>query len=330
MIDPILSAIDRTGGAAPWILLLLFLDSSALILWRLEAMSRKGIEGTALGTLVMPYCTGIGNLIFVAVMVRHAGTGPEVMVNCLVNNATNLTLLIGLPTLFWGMAVLPADKPKKKDLQELRINRLSLTLTNAAALFFTGCVWALAMDGELGRGDGIVLIALFLFWQCMQAVEAMKLNVLKGRVLPGGLWLEFVVLLTGGFVMYVSIEGLVAWLGRIEAGFIRADNIGWLSGWLMVLPNGVMALWYGWKRRPDVVYSSQVGDGHICIPLCLGLFAVFQPMGMPEGFGTSIGIVTGAAAAHLACVAFAGRLTKPMGGVLIATYAYFVCAGLIE
>ena len=44
MIDPVLNAIDRTGAAAPWILLLLFVDSSALILWRLEAMSRKGFH----------------------------------------------------------------------------------------------------------------------------------------------------------------------------------------------------------------------------------------------------------------------------------------------
>ena len=330
MIEPLLNLIDRTGSAAPWILLLLFLDSSALILWRLEAMSRKGIEGTVLGTLVMPYCTGIGNLIFVGVMVRHYGAGTEVMTNCLVNNATNLTLLIGLPTIFWGMAVLPAGKAKKKEIQEQRVNRLSLSLTIAAALFFSGCVWALALDGKLGRGDGIVLIALFLFWQCMQVVEVMKLNVLKSQALPERLWLDFVVLILSGFAMVVSLEGLVNWLGRIETGFFRAENIGWLSGWLLVLPNAAMAMWYGWKRKPDVVYSSQVGDGHICIPLCLGLFAVFQEMPMPEGFSTSMGIVVAAATAHLACVAFAGRLTKPMGGVLIAAYVYLVCAGLIQ
>jgi len=293
-------------------------------------MSRKGIEGTVLGTLVMPYCTGIGNLIFVGVMVRHSGSGAEVMTNCLVNNATNLTLLIGLPTIFWGMAVLPGGKPKKRDRQEQQMNRLSLSLTIAAAVFFSGCVWALSLDGKLGRGDGIVLISLFLFWQCMQVVEVMKMNVLKSRALPERLWLDFLLLVFSGCVMVVSLEGLVNWLGRIETGFLRAENLGWLSGWLLVLPNAAMAMWYGGKGNPDVVYSSQVGDGHICIPLCLGLFAVFQEMPLPPGFSTSIGIVLGASVAHLACVAFAGRLTKPMGGVLIGAYVYFVCAGLVD
>ena len=43
----------------------------------------------------------------------------------------------------------------------------------------------------------------------------------------------------------------------------------------MVLPNAMLALYFGWRRKPEVVYSSQVGDGHICLPLCVGIFAAF-------------------------------------------------------
>lgn len=330
MIDPLLHLIGRAGAWEPWILLMLFFDASALILWRLESMSGKGIEGTVLGTLIMPYCTGIGNLIFVVVMARHFGTGEEVMVNCLVNNATNLTLLIGLPTIFWGMTVLPDGKAKKKEIQEKLVNRMSLTITIVAALFFTGCVWFLSRDGELNRADGFVLIVFFLFWQCMQVGEVMKLNVIKNQSLPERLWLDFLLLIVGGFLMYVSVEGLVNWLAGIESGFIRDENIGWLSGWLLVLPNAVMAMYYGWKRKPDIVYSSQVGDGHICIPLCLGLFAVFQPVPMPDSFFSGIMVVLVAVVIHLACVSLTGRLTKPMGGVLVAAYLVFLYAGLIQ
>jgi len=34
------------------------------MIWRLEAMNASGVEGTVLGTLVMPYCSGLGNLVF--------------------------------------------------------------------------------------------------------------------------------------------------------------------------------------------------------------------------------------------------------------------------
>src|SRR5947207_10638727 len=118
------------GGAwAPWWFLVLFIGASFLMIWRLEAMSESGVEGTVLGTLVMPYCSGIGNLIFAFVLGIKRGPGAEVLTNALVNNVTNMTLLIGLPAAFWGMNVLPAAKSKKKkksNNKEHQINRLSL------------------------------------------------------------------------------------------------------------------------------------------------------------------------------------------------------------
>ena len=103
-------------------------------------MARKGVEGTVLGTLVMPYCSGMGNLIFAFVMGIKHGSGREVFSNSLVNNITNLTLLIGLPAAFWGMNILPSAKPKagkKANARKYQINRLSLLLTLTAVLFFT-------------------------------------------------------------------------------------------------------------------------------------------------------------------------------------------------
>src|SRR5678816_3862776 len=151
--------MESHGAAAPWLFLALFIAASALMIWRLEAMSEGGFEGTVLGTLIMPYCSGIGNLIFAFVLGRNNGPGSEVLNNALVNNVTNMTLLIGLPTIFWGMHVLPEAKAKKKKRndKEHQINRLSLLLTLTAVLFFTGVAWALAKDGKLTTSDGLVL-----------------------------------------------------------------------------------------------------------------------------------------------------------------------------
>ncbi len=141
-------------------------------------MNQSGVEGTVLGTLVMPYCSGIGNLIFAFVLGVKGGPGQDVLTNSLVNNVTNLTLLIGLPTVIWGMNVLPAAKAKKKkrQRQQHEINRLSLLLTLTAVLFFTGAAWALARDGTLDFGDGLVLVGLFLFWQCFHIFDVLKIG----------------------------------------------------------------------------------------------------------------------------------------------------------
>ena len=90
--------------------LALFIAASALMIWRLEAMSASGFEGTVLGMLVMPCCSGIGNLVFAFLLGRNGGQGAEVMTNSLVNNVTNMTLILGVPTIIWGLHLAPAAK----------------------------------------------------------------------------------------------------------------------------------------------------------------------------------------------------------------------------
>ena len=67
--------MESTGGWAPWWFLALFVAGSCLMIWRLEAMTASGVEGTVLGTLVMPYCSGMGNLIFAFVLGAKGGPG---------------------------------------------------------------------------------------------------------------------------------------------------------------------------------------------------------------------------------------------------------------
>ena len=68
----------------------------------------------------------------IAKLLDGCGSGSEVMTNALVNNVTNMTLLLGLPAIFWNMNLLPASKAKKKKRggnREHEVNRLSLLLT---------------------------------------------------------------------------------------------------------------------------------------------------------------------------------------------------------
>jgi cation:H+ antiporter len=325
--------IERAGVWAPLLFLGLFVAASALIIWRLEVMNDGGFEGTVLGTLIMPYCSGIGNLIFAFVLGRTGGPGAEVMTNALVNNVTNMTLLIGLPAIFWGMRVLPLSTGKARrrgPSKEHKINRLSLLLTLTAVLFFTGAVWALARDGGLDYSDGLVLVGLFLFWQCFHVFDVLKSNVRHNKSLKWTLPFDLVLLGVGAMATYISIEWLVHWLSRINEGFISAKNIGLLSGWLMVLPNALLSLFYGWRGNPEVVYTSQVGDGHICIPLCVGIYALYQSFTLPAVFQAGVLVLGGATIAHIVFVTLLGGLPRIMGWVLVLAYGYFVYVGVLR
>lgn len=330
--------LESFGPWSPWLFLALFLAGSLLMIWRLEAMSGEGMEGTVLGTLIMPYCSGIGNLIFAYVMGRRGSDGAAVLENCLVNNVTNMTLLIGLPALIWGMAITPvktaaADKngragSRGKAQALSQLNRLSLLLTLTAVLFFTGASWVLSRDGRFDFNDGLILVGLFLFWQVMHIFEVLKSNVARNRSLSWMLPVDLALLLVGAYAVYLSTDWLVAWVSRAPTGFFRAQHLGWLSGWLMVLPNGLLAFYYAWRRRPEVVYTSQVGDGHICIPFCIGIFACFKSFPTPGCFKLGLQLLVAATLLHFFFVALFGRLPRLVGLLLVAAYGVFCWRGL--
>ena len=77
-MNPLSEFIEAIGAESVWTYIALFLAASGLMIWRLEALLKHGLDGTALGTLVMPYCSGLGNLLFVAIIVRHGGPTQEV------------------------------------------------------------------------------------------------------------------------------------------------------------------------------------------------------------------------------------------------------------
>jgi cation:H+ antiporter len=337
-LQTFIKSIESTGAAAPWLFVLIFMAASVLMIWRLEAMSEGGFEGTVLGTLVMPYCSGVGNLIFAFMLGINGGPGAEVMTNSLVNNVTNMTLILGVPALIWGLRLKPEAAAKKKKGKENgkggkqeqvhQINRLSLLLTLSAVMFFAGATWALAGDHKLDRNDGMVLVGLFVFWQCFHVFEVLKSNVRQNRSFTWSLPINLALLGVGAYAIYISLDWLVPWITRKSSGFVSAKYLGWLTGWLMVLPNAILAIYYGWRGQPEVTYSSQVGDGHICIPLCVGIYALYRPLTVPAFFETALLILLAATAVHFLFVAVLGRLPRFMGLVMILGYGWFLYRGL--
>jgi cation:H+ antiporter len=328
--NPFIHWIEAQGPYAPWLFLALFILASFLMIWRLEAMGKSGFEGTVLGTLIMPYCSGMGNLIFAFILGRHHGSGEQVMVNSLVNNVTNMTLILGLPAIIFGIKVLPGNaKPGRNAGTKYELNRLSLLLTLMAVLFFTGAVWALGQKGELNFYDGLVLVGLFLFWQSFHIFEVLKSNVRTGKSLGWRLPLDLALLAAGAYVIYISTDWLVNWIQHRHTGYISDKYMGWLSGWVMVLPNATLAFYYSFRGQPETVYASQVGDSHVSIPLCIGIFTLFQSMSLPAFFHEGMLILLAATMVHLIFVLALGRLPRYAGLALVAAYGLFVWKGFL-
>lgn len=314
-------------------MLVVFVAASLMMIWRLHAMESKGFEGTVLGTLIMPYCSGFGNLIFAYVMSSAASNGGLVIENCLVNNATNLTLILGLAAIFGSAAVIQKGGSKQKaklHAEFHRINRLNLLFTLIALFLFTGTLWALAKDRVLDFYDGLVLVGLFLFWQVLHVFEVLKDNIRKNKAFHWSLLIDIVLLGAGAYCVYFSVDHLVEWVTTNDSPYLSFAKLGWFSGLLMVVPNAFLALYYTRIGRQDIVLSSQIGDGHICIPMCIGLFAVFNPIRVPDFFQMGAFVILGAGVVHFLSITFLGRVPRAVGFGLIGVYALFLYKGLIQ
>ena len=316
--------------ANPLALFALFVVASMLMVWRLQAMESKGFEGTVLGSLIMPYCSGFPNLIFAYVMSRQGGNGKLVLENCIVNNVTNLTLILGLSALLCAPALLPkaaAGGRAKKQTDIYRLYRLDLLFTLLALFLFTGALWALAKDGVIDFYDGLVLVGLFVFWQALHVFEILKNNVRKNRSFHWSIVADLLLIAACAYGVYLSVDHLVSWVSAGQGAVFRLGNLGWLSGVLMVLPNAFLALYYARAGRQDIVVSSQIGDGHICIPMCIGLFALFDRIDVPALFQAGLFIVLGAGAIHFVAITIFGRLPRLLGPLLIGLYGMFIFRG---
>jgi len=111
-------------------------------------LSAKGFEGTVLGTLVMPYCTAWGNLIFAFILGSNGGLRRGCDDHSLVTNITNMTLVLGLPP-FYGQPGSADAKERKQSGQAKRgkLNRLSLFAHAHWGFVFTGAVLAMGRNG---------------------------------------------------------------------------------------------------------------------------------------------------------------------------------------
>jgi cation:H+ antiporter len=322
-------SVEILLSPGPWQLAVCFLAASFLMITRLNAVEKNGFEGTVVGTLVMPYFSGFPNLCFAYLMAgpsNGSSNGHLVLENCLVNNVTNITLVLALPAFFWGMNLFPKNKGHAHDT---RINYLSLLLSLLALIFFTAALWLVGRDGVIKANDGWILVGIFLFWQAFHIFEVLKTNVRKNRKINPRILVDLAIIGICAWVVFSSINGLVEWIHLQGTGLFAKENLGILSGLLMVLPNGFLAIYYTLVNRADIAYSSQIGDCHICIPLCIGIFALFSPITLPPSFETAVFCIMGAGAGLFLFTAIFGRLPRWAGAILMGLYGFFIYKGLI-
>lgn len=64
--------------------------------------------------------------------------------------------------------------------------------------------------------------------------------------------------------------------------------------------------------------------------MCIGLFAVFKPIHVPDFFQMGAFIILGAGVVHFLSLIILGKVPRTVGIGLIGAYALFLYTGLIQ
>ena len=123
-------------------------------------------------------------------------------------------------------------------------------------------------------------------------------------------------------MIMLATNGIVNSIMLQEDGFFSSERLGLLTGWLLVLPNAMLAVYYAWQQRSSTAYTSLISDNYICMPLGIGLFALFKPLPLTEFYQNGLIFLSAVALVHLLCVSLLRELPKLVAIGMVAAYGY--------
>jgi len=301
----ILLSLAAFGGGA-WLLVAAVEDLvKALTGWAAAA----GLSGLALSALVLGFD------------VESTGAGVAATLDGLPGTAlgTSVGAAVFLVTIGVGLAAVVAPF-------SVRTPRPMLLAVAAATVLPVG----LLADGLLSRIDGVLLVVAFVPLVAVVALSARRAGQAPepDAVRPRRLWLRLLVglvgLVVGAEVLVFGTRGIVDGLGVSETVFgllVVAAAVSFEEVVLEMLP--------AHRGHPEISVGNALGTLLFLLTGSLGVIALVRPIAVPESVRSFHAPVLVLVVAIFVGLLLRGRLGRPEGAVLIATYGAYVVGALV-
>jgi len=350
-VQELIHRIELLGGIAPLVFLLMYVLGSALMLWRLSAMHQSGGTSGVLGLMLLPFATAFGNILFAWYSAAHGGEAEGVVVSCLTNNLTGVLLLTGIVAFFWKLEVAKESgdgsgekNQKSEGGDQKRVQKLWILTALIAILFFTCLVWVIGIERGQGRSllqpksntlqlsvsDALILLATFIFWEIIYLIEALKVNKPEKQPVTWRLVLNITLVLIGAVVCGEAAQWLITYAFKGGVGVQKGAPLGIVVGLITAIPNAMVAFYYGWKKKPEIVYGVQATDANVCIPFCLVVFLLMGGKAITLQTDMVLGgliALLGGVILQIMFLGSVGKIPRPIGALLILMY--FVGLGIL-
>lgn len=284
-----------------------------------------GVSPLAIGVVVVGFGTSAPEILVSATAALQGRPGLAVG-NALGSNIANIGLVLGASALLRPFVL------------------RSGLLRREFPLLFAVMVLALILlaDGELGRGDGLLLLAaagLVVYWMLALGRQQHGRDPLLGEEGPDAAPAMPLAAAIGwtllGLVLLVVAARLLVWGA---AGIAAALGVSDLVIGLTVVAIGTslpeLAAAFGsvLKRQPDIAIGNVIGSNMFNLLAVLGTPALIRPFAVEPGvLGRDFPIMFGFTVALFA-MAYGfggrGRISRPAAALLLAGYVAYL-AGLV-
>lgn len=276
---------------------------------------RARIAPGVVGATVAAFATS-GPELAVAVTSASAGVPEIALGDALGSNVVNIGLVLGV------VLALAGARPRRADLSR------DLPVALIAPLATLG----LAMDGELSRLDGAVLLASFLAWLAVTVRQAVRDRDATGELLAERRVARIVRDVTLGLVMLV-VAGRVI----VEAGRGVGAALGWDTftvGAVLVAvgtsaPEMATTATARLRGHDEVAVGTVLGSNIFNGLLIVGVAAVLRPIGVVPS-EIAVAVAAGVLTLLLVLPGRHDRLSRGRGVALLAVYAAYVTLLLLR
>ncbi|MDP2910583.1 MAG: hypothetical protein Q8N58_02250 [bacterium] len=255
--------------------LLLFWSGSQLVKRLMGLAKYLGWREFVVAFFIMAFAASLPN-IFVGINASLQGI-PELSFGEIVGgNMVDMTLAVALAVLVGGNSI----KIKSKMVQT------SAIFTAVIAIL----PWILILDGNLGRGDGIVLLLFFVlyaFWLFSKGERFRKIyrvNEKKQKNLSGKQSKTFLKNLIKTLIALFLL--IIASWGVVQSVQFFSDALGisiTIIGILLIglgnaLPETYFAIASARKKRTWLILGNLMGSVIVCTTLVLGIIVLISPI----------------------------------------------------
>jgi len=292
----------------------------------------RGASRLALALRIAPLVVGLTVVALatsspemaVCVQAAYAGSADLVVGNVVGSNIANVLLILGISALLSPISV------------SSRIIRYDVPLMIAAS----AAVWLMALDGQFGRLDGAVLVAVLITYNVWLIRSAGKespevVQEYETQLEPpkstGPATIVFQLVLVA-----LGVASLVAGANWLVYGAVDiAQRLGvseLVVGLTIVavgtsLPEVAASVIATFRKSADIVVGNVVGSNLLNILSVLAMAALVAPAGVPvsgSAFSQDIPVMIAAAVACLP-VFFSGQVVnRAEGGLFLFAYAVYI------